>query len=78
VFERYGAFRNRKNKETKLNAINSSDKIDGSVPPSEQGKGENMPLDRRTPSAFFGLVGLTYFVVLLLVLTGAAIWQFCF
>jgi len=55
---------------------NRRDESDESVPPSERGKGESMPMERRTPSAVFGLVGLSYMIVLILALIGIAIWLF--
>jgi hypothetical protein len=39
---------------------------DSGVPLSEQGKEERMTLDRSEPSVVFGLVGLSYFATLLL------------
>jgi hypothetical protein len=49
---------------------------DGSdVPESERGKAENMPLERRTPSLVFGIVGLTYWLILIAVLAvGGFVW----
>jgi hypothetical protein len=52
------------------------DESDSDVPPSERGKGENMHLDERSPSAVFGIVGLTYLVILLLLLFGFALWSY--
>ncbi|TWU20605.1 hypothetical protein Pla52o_44830 [Novipirellula galeiformis] len=49
---------------------------DSDVPPSERGKGENMPLDERSPDSVFGIVGLTYLLVLLLVVLGLALWMY--
>jgi len=54
----------------------AKDQSDENVPASERGKGENMPVDRRMQSSVFGLVVLSYFVVLLLMLTGFALWMY--
>lgn len=50
------------------------EEIDENVPPSERGKSENMPMERRWPDAVFGLVGLSYLVVLALAVLGIALW----
>jgi len=51
-------------------------KSDEDVPLSERGKGENMPMERRWPSAVFGLVGLSYLIVLILLLAVLALWHY--
>lgn len=43
---------------------------DSGVPFSERGKGENMPMDKRHPSWVFGIVGLTFFLLLIAVVLG--------
>ncbi len=53
-----------------------SDESGSDVPHSERGKGENMHLDEKSPSAVFGIVGLTYLVVLILLLLGVALWMY--
>ena len=46
------------------------------VPISERGKEEQMPMDRREPSLVFGFVGLSYLIILLLLLVVfAVIWS---
>ncbi len=50
------------------------DESDESVPLSERGKGENMPMDERSPGSAFGVVGLSYLVILLLVALGFGLW----
>lgn len=50
------------------------DESDSDVPPSERGKGENMTLDERSPDSVFGIVGLSYLLVLLLVAIGFGLW----
>jgi len=50
------------------------DESDSDVPPSERGKGENMYLDEKSPSAVFGIVGLSYLIILLLLLLGLGLW----
>lgn len=53
--------------------VTPSDDID--VPESERGKAENMPLERRAPSAVFAIVGLTYWLILIAVLAvGGLVW----
>lgn len=49
---------------------------DENVPPSERGKSEDMPMEQRTPSAVFGLVGLSYLVVLSVIVLGLAAWMY--
>ena len=39
---------------------------DDDVPASERGKEEQMSMDRREPSLVFGFVGLSYLIILLL------------
>ena len=52
----------------------SSEDNDG-VPVSERGKEEQMPMDRREPSLVFGFVGLSYLLILLLLLVVfAVVW----
>lgn len=58
-----------------MNHTKAHDESDDDVPVSERGKGENMSMDRRWPSAVFGLVGLSYLAVLLIVLVGLALWS---
>lgn len=52
----------------------SSEEIDENIPLSERGKSEEMPLERRSPGAVFGLVGLSYLIVLALAALGVALW----
>jgi len=59
-----------------MNSTKPTDESDDAVPPSERGKGEKMPINRRAPSVVFGFVGLSYLVVLFLVLAGIALWYF--
>lgn len=55
---------------------NRRDESDPGVPVSERGKGENMSLDERSPDAVFGIVGLSYLLVLLVVALGFGLWWF--
>ena len=50
------------------------DQSDWDVPPSERGKGESMTFDQKTPGSVFGLVGLSYMIVLVLGLIALALW----
>lgn len=56
--------------------VSERDKSDSNVPLSERDKGENMTLDETTPDAVFGIVGLSYLIVLLLVALGFGLWWF--
>lgn len=48
---------------------------DDDVPVSERGKEEEMTMDRREPSLVFGFVGLSYLLILLmLVVVFAVFW----
>jgi hypothetical protein len=51
-----------------VNAADDSD--DSGVPFSERGKGENMPMDKRHASWVFAIVGLTFFLLLIVVVVG--------
>lgn len=57
-----------------MGTTEQSDEIDDNVPPSERGKSESMPLERRWPDAVLGLVGLSYLIVLLIAVIGVALW----
>ncbi|TWU09840.1 hypothetical protein [Allorhodopirellula heiligendammensis] len=54
--------------------VSRRDESDADVPLSERGKGENMTLDERSPASVFGLVGLSYLVVLLVVALAFGVW----
>ncbi|TWT74065.1 hypothetical protein [Allorhodopirellula solitaria] len=51
---------------------------DPNIPTSERGKGETMPFEERTPGGVFGIVGLSYLVVLLLVAIGIGLWYYLY
>lgn len=58
-----------------LKALNTShsvadDRDDSGVPLSERGKGESMPMDKRYPIVVYGIVVLTYFLILIAVILG--------
>lgn len=52
----------------------NSDKSDDDVPLSERGKSENMYLEERSPGSVFGIVGLTYLIVLFLAAVAFGMW----
>ena len=54
--------------------MKSTEKND--VPASERGKEEELTFDEKEPSAAFALVGMSYMVVMLLVIAGILLWNF--
>jgi hypothetical protein len=62
-------------RESSDSAAHATPNDDSDVPESERGKAENMPLERRAPSVVFGIVGLTYWLLLIGVLAvGGLFW----
>jgi len=49
------------------------DKGDGEVPERKRGKGENMSLGERSTTMGLGVVGFSYFAVLLIMMGGIAV-----